>query len=151
MSGRNGKTAATGQRRAKELERARKAWDLRLGGATIQQIANQLGMSVGGVHKILTREFKRRNDQKGEKVEEYRQLELERLDRLWFKFYSYVVNRDPNKMTLDAADKLLKISKRRSEILGFDAPQKIENTGEQKVTITRTIVHAKSREKTDSE
>ncbi|WP_347258007.1 hypothetical protein [Methylocaldum sp.] len=151
MSGRNGKTAATGQRRAEELERARTAWDLRLTGATIQQIADQLGLSVGGVHKILKREFKRRRDDIDGMADQYRQIELERLERLWFKYYPYVINGSPNKLTLEATDRLLKISKRRSEILGFDAPQKIENTGEQKVTITRTIVHAKAREETDSE
>ena len=146
MSGRNGKTAATGQRRAEELKRARQVWELRLGGATIRQIADQLGISVGGVHKILKREFKQRREAIEGMAEQYRQAELERLDMMWAKLFPIAIHGAVTKLSLDATDKLLKISKRRSEILGFDAPQKIENTGEQKVTITRTVIHVERSE-----
>lgn len=100
-------------------ERRALAFKLRKSGHTFQEIGAQLGITGQGAHGIVWRELKRLTKEIEADAVGMRALELERLDALVRATWSKAENGD-----LAAIDRLLKISKRRSELLGLDAPLK---------------------------
>jgi hypothetical protein len=112
---------------------------LRLSGASYEDIARQLDYAGrGGAYAAVTRELKRRLY---EPAEELRTLELERLDRAQVAVWKVIVQHacpvncpqehvhemepDPRDV-VNAVSAYLRISKRRAELLGLDAPKKID-------------------------
>ena len=65
-----------------------------------------------------------------ESAEELRRVELERLDAVHLSLWEQ--RGDPR-----VADTLLRVSKRRSELTGIDAPEKVEDSG--KVTLESLV------------
>ena len=91
-------------------EKGRQAINLRMSGATIKQIANQLGYaSESGAYKALMRELKETTQEMGESTEAVRQLELRRLDQMLFPIWNSVRAGDQQ-----AINTALRIQERRA-------------------------------------
>jgi len=99
-------------------ERERDALELRKTGMTYEQIAKKLEMSSTGAYKCVSRALERLEAETGEKANEVRKLELERLDVMlagvWKKAQAGNVY---------AVDRVLRIQERRSKYLGLDAQE----------------------------
>jgi hypothetical protein len=102
-------------------ERRLKVLELRRGGGSCRAISKQLGISAMQVSRDLGHGLSELLKQEVGGTDELRALELDRLDGLWLANW-------PTAMTGDipAGQLILKISQRRAELLGLDAPVKIE-------------------------
>ena len=129
------RTAATAAVKIEQAQRARQVMQLRMAGASERTIASQLGLSPGGVHKIIARELATVRAETGEAAEEARKLELERLDQLQTALWPAAIGvnattgtrTDPN---LQAVDRVLRVMERRAQLLGLDFKPKVEGAGE---------------------
>jgi transposase len=130
------------RRSAAEIaDREARAIELRRNGATYQQIADRLDVSVGGAHAAVKRALDRHIS---EAAPEVRKLELDRLDHLHVQALlvlqrEHVVTnggrivldgqgrplRDDGP-TLSAIRTILQIQERRARLLGLDAPTKVD-------------------------
>ena len=114
-------------RRSKKLSLAvrlkgQQAIKLRMAGATINQIAEQLGYANdSGAYKAIMRELEQTAQDMGESTEAVRQLEIKRLDQMLFPIWNQVLTGDQG-----AIGTALKIQERRAALLGLDAPKQIE-------------------------
>ena len=99
-----------------------KALALRIRGATYAQIGEQLKVTTTSAHKYVRDGMAELNKVKLENAEEYRELELAKLDMFEAKLNS-------GELDLAAVGMLLRISERRCRLLGIDAPAKVEATG----------------------
>ena len=115
QSKRSARTVNAEQSRAKALA-------LRIRGATYAQIGEQLKVTTTAAHRYVRDGLAELNKVKLENAEEYRELELAKLDRFEAKLNS-------GDLDLAAVGMLLKISERRCRLLGIDAPAKVEATG----------------------
>lgn len=97
----------------------------RLGGMTVREIAESLGVAPGTVHvdlKLLRKEWREdRIRDAGAIVED----ENRRLDVMLNASWNKATSGDSR-----AIDSVLRIMKRRSELLGLDAPEKIALSGD---------------------
>ena len=98
----------------------------RLEGFSYRQIGLELGIShtqaIDDVRRILRETLALSEDE----VAEFRELENQRYDMLWEKFFPMAINNLDEK----AALRCLQISKARRELNGLDAPVKIAIEGE---------------------
>lgn len=112
--------------RAEVAEQTVRAYDLKLRGWNYRRIAEELGVSVGTVSNRIQQAIAERVDPR---VEEYRAIELDKLEnaeeRLWQQVAEGTAGRLPR-----VVEVLMKVSERRSKLLGLDAPdrQQIEAT-----------------------
>lgn len=126
-----------------QMIRDYRALELRRRNLTYRQIADQLGMgSVSRAYEAVQRSLM---DAVVESAEEVRKVELDRLDELGRVAWRVLHNRhvhigrggDPTKdadgepvlddgPTLQAIDRLLKISERRAKLQGLDAPVQLQ-------------------------
>lgn len=112
--------AISGSRTARVLDRERQCWELRVRGATFDQIAHALGFrSKASAFKSYMRAFGRLKEQIQNGAEQQRALMLERLDALVGTHMPLAAQG-----SRDAAEIVLKADKRRADLLGFDAPAK---------------------------
>ena len=103
-------------------QRGQEAIKLRMAGATITQIASQLGYAnESGAYKAIMRELEQTAQDMGESTEAVRQLELKRLDQMQFPLWPAVLSGDTTATTT-----ALRIQERRASLLGLDAPKQIE-------------------------
>lgn len=113
-----------------------RAVQLRMAGMTFTEIANALGYSNrGGAHKAVSRALKKWG---WNTVDEYRQIELQRLDALTTRYWPAAMGkaerRDENGEIIDpgtppdpnAANMVMRLMERRARLLGLDAPQQID-------------------------
>lgn len=129
------RTAATAAVKIDQAQRARQVMQLRMAGASERTIAAQLGLSPGGVHKIIVRELATVRAETGEAAEEARKLELERLDQLQAALWPDAIGIDAQTGTrkapsLQATDRVLRVMERRAALLGLDYKPKVEGAGE---------------------
>lgn len=109
-------------------ETERLAVELRLAGATYRKIGEQLGLHGSSAYDAVKRAL--RKNRGVDKTEELRQLELDRLDTVQIPLWKVI-----HTITSDFADvekaigRLIQLSKRRSELLGLDAPTSISVEG----------------------
>ena len=102
--------------------KGQQAIKLRMAGATIAQIADQLGYAnESGAYKAIMRELEQTAQDMGESTESVRQLELKRLDQMQFPIWNQVLSGDQG-----AISTALRIQERRASLLGLDAPKQIE-------------------------
>lgn len=137
--------AASRAQRAKTADRRRKAIEMRLAGATLDVIVDELGYSDrAAAHKDITRAMEANVAELGQSVEVLRETELQRLDILWADAWAVlkrehvtvshgrIIKDDSDEPILDdgpvlqAISTLLKIQERRAKYLGLDAPTKVE-------------------------
>ncbi len=102
-------------------ERRLKALDLRRGGGSHRAIAAQLGVSHVQIIKDLRHGLNELLKQEVGGQAADRALELDRLDALWLANWKTALAGD-----IPAGQLILKISQRRAELLGLDAPVKVE-------------------------
>ena len=103
-------------------QKGQQAIRLRMSGATIAQIASQLGYaSEAGAYKAIMRELEQTAQDMGESTEAVRQLELKRLDQMLFPIWNQVIAGDQGAISM-----ALRIQERRASLLGLDAPKQIE-------------------------
>ncbi len=146
-------------KRAQIAERRRRCVELRIEGKQFTEIADILGYgSRGAACQDFGRALKERLAEQAEAVDQYRELELERLDALQRAAWAVLAKRhvlvqggkvvryadddgaeevplEDDGPTLAAIDRLLKIAERRARLLGLDSPVKIDQGG----TVTYVI------------
>ncbi len=105
-----------------------KSLDMRIGGLSYRDIGRQLGVSYETARIDVKTILKETLDEAKEEAEELRQIEVERLDILWNKWFARAIGSKELKIMpdKDAALRCLQIMKRRAELLGLDMPQKHE-------------------------
>lgn len=108
----------TGRIRLKNREQIAQALDLRKAGASLQQVADRMGLgSRQRAHQIINLGLSELNAICQEEAETVRRLELERLDGLLLSLY-------PQRSNPRVADTILRTMERRAKLLGLDAPTK---------------------------
>ena len=104
-----------------------RALKLRLSGASYREIADRLGYGgPSGAYKAVSSELSRRLT---EPADELRELELARLDRVQMSLWKLLTSVEvlPEDL-IPATNAWIRLSKRRSDLLGLDAPKKIDIT-----------------------
>ena len=147
----------------RSAERAR-AYELRLVGRTIRQIADDMECSRTKVHDLLREEIKLREDPL---IDQVRQFELDRLDG-YQQACMYVLDNPgtpviaiapdgtpvthvivDDRKILGAIDRLIKISESRRKLLGVDAPVKMHvdvvETTQQDMELQEMVREAQAR------
>lgn len=108
----------TSPRRLQAKVRAAEAMRLRIRGLTYRQIAERLGYSgEGAAYNAVLRGLR---DTRQEPAEELRTLELTRIDEALHAIWPRVLRGQTR-----AVDSFIKLSKRRADLLGLDAPRRI--------------------------
>lgn len=120
---------------AEERERARQAFQLKIGGATFDQIARTLDYHDAAAALRAYRGHIARNTDP-DTVEHHRELELARLEDLRQAIYNQAVGdpggngRPPTPPDLEALQKLLQIHDRKVKLLGLNREPTIDPTEE---------------------
>lgn len=137
---------ASRAKRADTAQRRRQAIDMRMAGASFQEIADTLGYTTrGAACQDITRALETAVIEQTRSVEAYREEELQRLDALLAEAWAILKRQhvtvshgrliyddrtgEPlvdDGPTLSAIDRILKIQERRAKFLGLDAPQRHE-------------------------
>lgn len=123
--------------------RRSKAIALRVAGKNFREIAKELGVSLAVAHHDVRTILEDVGEEVSEAREEAVKVEIERLDH-WLSIVTDVLESQAEpETTLKAVDRAVKISERRSKLLGLDAPTKQEVVGKLDVT---EATPAKARE-----
>lgn len=101
-------------------EQIRIAYQMRLTGLSYYEIGQHLGVSDTAVENWLVKEVTRLETDSLVSMEKARRIELDRLDNLQTVAWAQAVGGN-----LDAVKVCLAVMKRRSELLGLDAPTRI--------------------------
>jgi hypothetical protein len=107
--------------------RDRVAVRLKLSGATYADIADHLGFkATSSAYEAVQRELRRTRQ---EPADELRQIELLRLDRVQMSLWAVLTQSNVDFDTLQRATlRFIQLSKRRAELLGLDAPKRVDIT-----------------------
>jgi len=131
-------------RQFKSAKDIAEAMQMRIAGATYEQIRVAKGWKNRSVaYNACMREFHRLKD---EPARELRQIELLRIDRAQVAIWTQVIGGN-----FGAIDRFVKLSERRSRILGLDAPAKMaltDPTGEKAYDPLHVYVPENNREST---
>ena len=131
MSGTGGEKLSP--KRIAAQEKGRQALELRMAGMDFDGIAKQLGYAdPSGAYRAVDRLLKRRYSAT---VEEYRRLELARLDRIGRPQHIRAAEGDGK-----AAQVALQITDRRMRLTGMDAPVKHEIRSEVQANVKAEFV-----------
>lgn len=118
-----------------------KALDLRIQGYTWRQIGEQIGRSHERARKLVHKLLRETIDASQEKADEFREIENMRLDKMLLVFLTKALEEKDEK----AALRVIQISRRRSEINGFDMPAKMAAT-DPSGEMVQSILHLKGEE-----
>jgi DNA-binding CsgD family transcriptional regulator len=124
---------------AKTRERAARALDLRITGATYRQIAKALNVNEKTAYYDVQDELGRLDALTLKKAERYRDLETRRLDQLTIALAAGIRAGDPRAILAAA-----RLMERRAKLLGLDAPLQV--TGADGAPLSVTIVHQELKE-----
>jgi len=112
----DGARSATTPKRIADEQRREKALQLRLGGATFQQIAEQCDyIDKAAAYRAVLTGLQRIG---ADEARELRDLDLARLDRLLMAVWSQAMHGE-----LAAVDRVLAIIQRRARMLGYEGLQ----------------------------
>jgi DNA-binding CsgD family transcriptional regulator len=100
-------------------ERRARAVELRIAGMSPHEIAERLGYHVNSVHADLRGALATPAQRTTEELEQLREIEIRRLDRLQVPFFYKALEGDA-----EALAAVLKVMERRARLLGLDAPTK---------------------------
>jgi hypothetical protein len=115
---------ASKAQRALTAQRREKAWQLKLAGATLDEIATALQYaSAAAVSKDLARSLQSALNMEAKVANEYRALKYARLERLLRGHWAAAIKGDSK-----AAMVVLAVIDREVKLLGLDAPVKVEAT-----------------------
>jgi hypothetical protein len=118
-----GKPSKNSKQQTQARIKDRQALELRTAGATYQQIAAKMGISLSGAGLCVSRAMDALRLEVSEQAEAVRQMELDRLDAMLLGLWEKARRGDPA-----AIDRVLRIQERRSKYLGLDAPTKSETS-----------------------
>lgn len=118
-------TNATSPPKLKAKERERQATELRLAGATYEEIGQRLGISGPGAFAAVMRVLRRQAARTAEDAGELRQIEVARLDRMQARLAAALHGSPAPLVLARLVDSALRVMKRRAELLGLDAPTRI--------------------------
>jgi transcriptional regulator len=121
-----GAAAKSSVRRIRTTEKTLKALELRKRGMNYTQIGEKLGCARSTACRYVLSELENLADKCREEAVHVRDLELQRLDDLYLVAYAEV--EDGN--DLPAIDRCLRIMERRAKLLGLDAAEKVEHSGD---------------------
>lgn len=120
--------------RALILEREKRVWEMRMRGATYERIANEIGVTFGGVSKILQRLHKRYREKNMDSIEKMKFEQIGELSNIADEAYqawerskksaSEDHEGDPRYLSV-----YIKAKEDMRKIVGADAPLKQELTG----------------------
>jgi hypothetical protein len=120
-----GVAAKSSVRRIRTTEKTLKALELRKRGMNYTQIGEKLGCARNTACRYVLSELENLADKCREEAVQVRDLELQRLDALYLVAYAEV--EDGN---IPAIDRCLRIMERRAKLLGLDAAEKVEHSGD---------------------
>lgn len=125
------------QHKTEISEKKQKCLELRKCGGSFRSIAEQQGISLGLAHKYIADALSEINELTKQDAEELRELELQRLDTAQLAIAKLV-----RQGHLGAVDRWLRISERRSKLLGLDAPiqQQVKLQTEKQLTQTLDVL-----------
>jgi hypothetical protein len=125
------------QHKTEIAEKKQKCLELRKCGGSFRSIAEQQGLSLGLVHKYVSDALSEINELTAQDAEQLRELELQRLDTAQLAIAKLV-----RQGHLGAVDRWLRISERRSKLLGLDAPiqQQVKLQTEKQLTQTLDVL-----------
>lgn len=122
------------QHKTEIAEKKQKCLELRKCGGSFRSIAEQQGISLGLVHKYISEALSEINELTAQDAEQLRELELQRLDTAQLAIAKLV-----RQGHLGAVDRWLRISERRSKLLGLDAPIQQQVKLETEKQLTQTL------------
>jgi DNA-binding transcriptional MerR regulator len=97
---------------------------LRIAGASMEAIRQQVGLSVAGVYKAYHVALEEQRESLAEDLQELRQLEAIRLDEMLLALWPSVQRGNTH-----AVEKAIAIGARRAKLLGLDAPTQTTVSG----------------------
>lgn len=112
------KKITTAERRSRSIQ-------LRLMGATFEQIGEQLGITRQSAHALVMSELEKRTAETSQAAETLRQIEIERMGQLLYAIMPTAVAGD-----IAHVREVRAISERLSKLQGLDAPNKSTITGD---------------------
>lgn len=102
-----------------------KALDLRIAGMSFRLIGERLGVSGKTAHLDVRAALSELAEQQHASAEQYRALELERLDRAVLALAGKLQKGDPQ-----VINSWVRVSESRRKLLGLDAPAQVELSGQ---------------------
>lgn len=117
----------TSAKKLKAAERRALACEMRKAGASLQTIADHLGIRVPSVHAHITKAIAQLNAKAETDIEQHREFILRRLDDMTLGIWDKA--RTGN---LKCIDRVVKMDARRAKLLGLDAPTKTDLTSDGK-------------------
>jgi hypothetical protein len=118
----NKKIAKSSARSISRRDRQSQAVQLRANGATLQQIADDLGFANrAAAYKAIQSDLSRHNSTYKDDSESVREMIIYRIDEMVQTYHPLALDGDQG-----AANLVMRLDKQRSELLGLDAPQTIE-------------------------
>ena len=110
-----------------QADRYRRVVQLRTAGVTFDQIAESLGYaSRSGAKEAYDAALRRWGR---EAVDEHRDLEDLRLEELWRRTFARIAEADGDDEFVKLIGAAVRVSKRRADLLGLDAPRQVEVSG----------------------
>ena len=127
-----------------------RAVTMRLSGLTYEQIGNELDIDTQTAWKLVKRAYESHANQLGESMEQVREMELGKLDKMDAVLWGLLQDGGGELLTVEASktphgamskvtrkqvgihgvvDRLLAVQQRRAALLGLDAAAKYEHTG----------------------
>lgn len=105
------------------LEKRAQVLELRRAGASLRDMERALGIDKNTAKRYLDEAMADLQAAQNEKAEATRAVELDRLERLHMVLWPTATAKDTDADTRNkAVDRLIRISERRSKLLGLDAP-----------------------------
>jgi hypothetical protein len=121
-----GAAAKTSVRRIRTTEKTLRALELRKRGMNYTQIGEKLGCARSTACRYVLSELENLADKCREEAAHVRDLELQRLDDLYLIAYRAIIDGND----LAGIDRCLRIMERRAKLLGLDAAEKVEHSGD---------------------
>ena len=125
-----GAAAKSSVRRIRTTEKTLKALELRKRGLNYTQIGVKLGCHRSTACRFVLSVLENLADKCREEAVHVRDLELQRLDALYLKAWEAVEEGD-----LPSIDRCLRVQERRAKLLGLDAAEKVEHSGDLTITL----------------
>lgn len=121
-------------RAIKKAQRQAEALKMRRAGLSYRDIADQLNVSIGRAHGLVSEAITQLIEAVQETADHVRAIELERIDRMIMGLHSSATSGNPA-----AVAAMLKCMERRAKYLGLDAPTKIAQTDSDGADVDNSI------------
>lgn len=110
-------------------ERRWEALEHRKRGTSYRDIAKLMGCSLGAAHNYVTDALEELKAKVHESAEQLREIEIQKLDRLEELMKESLEQEEDPVARGKVAAVIVKITESRRKLLGLDAPQKVEMSG----------------------